>query len=43
MADQSGSILGSPVSQVIDEGFDELTAGFTQGFGAAEVGGVAFD
>ena len=36
-------ILGGPVSQVADEGFDQISAGFAEFLRAAEFGCVALD
>ncbi len=39
----SGSVLGSHFGKVIDEGFDLLSAGLAEGFGATEISGIGLN
>jgi hypothetical protein len=43
LADQSVAIFGGAFGQIVDEGFDLLSAGITQGGGSAVVGGIGLD
>ena len=40
LADQPVAIFGGALGQIVDEGFDLISAGISQGGGAAVVGGI---
>jgi hypothetical protein len=43
LADQPVAIFGGALSQIVDEGFDLLSAGISQGRGATVVGCIGLD